>query len=211
MSIKDFFTLDFSMSIAAIDEWEKFLDENLDLKLIIFIGRSNVGKSSLINLLFNKKIAFTSQKPGKTRLINIFKITDPKKPNATLGALIDLPGYGFAHVSKEERAKWDQLLGDFFHTLDLNSHLFCLQDSRHPFSSMDLIMLDFLRTLPIERTLILTKMDQCKTQKDKNDLKRILDLNTSNYHFEQMHYVSKEDWKELIKLQNHIKHLLFAK
>ncbi len=109
MAIHSEFDLNFVTSIAKIADWKTFLEKNSAMKLFFFLGRSNVGKSSLINFLFYKKIAHTSQTPGKTRLINIFFIYHKKQPELLLGALIDLPGYGHAKISKEERVEWDNL------------------------------------------------------------------------------------------------------
>jgi GTP-binding protein len=208
MAIHSDFDIKFVTSIAKIADWKFFLEQHVDFKLFFFLGRSNVGKSSLINLLFQKKLAHTSQTPGKTRLINIFFISDKKHPEEILGALVDLPGYGHAKISKEERIEWDNLLAALFESLDERSHLFCLQDSRHPFSNMDLIMLDFLNHYPAPRTLILTKMDQCKTQKDKHELNKIIEKNLQSFYFEEKYFVSDKDSLSIQKLQTHVKKLL---
>lgn len=209
MAIHADFHLKFVSSIAKIPDWQNFLENHPDMKLFFFLGRSNVGKSSLINFLFNKKIAHTSQTPGKTRLINVFFISEKSHPEIILGALIDLPGYGHAKISKEERVEWDNLLASIFESLDERSHLFCLQDSRHPFSNMDLVLLDFLNHYPAPRTLILTKMDQCKTQKDKHELLKIIDEKVKSFYFADRYFVAQNDSQSILKLQSHIKKLLF--
>lgn len=211
MAIHTDFNLNFDLSISTLNEWQSFLDKETHPHLFFFLGRSNVGKSSLINFLFNKKIAHTSQTPGKTRLINIFSITNKQSPPQTLGALIDLPGYGHANVSKSERMEWDNLLAAMFDTLDHRSHLFCLQDSRHPFSDMDLLLLDFLSGYPTNRTLILTKMDQCKTQKDRHQLKLIIEDHCKRFYFNEKYYVAQKDGQSILKLQSYIKKLLLTK
>lgn len=191
-----------------LPDWENFLSTAQDIKLIFFLGRSNVGKSSLINFLFNHKHAHVSQTPGKTKLINVFDIKSKNQPDKSLGALIDLPGYGHARISKAERAQWDDLMAKMFDTLDTNCHLFCLQDARHPFSDMDLILLDYLAHYPAAKTLILTKMDQCKTQADRHKLKKLVTEFSKSYHFENCIEVSKEDSKSILKLQSYLKQLL---
>lgn len=208
MAIHVDFSLDFHSSIATLVDWDSFLEKDTHPRLCFFLGRSNVGKSSLINFIFNKKIAHTSQTPGKTRLINVFSITSKSDPSKILGALIDLPGYGHAKVSKAERLQWDQLLAAMFDTLDDRSHLFCLQDSRHPFSDMDLLLLDFLATYPAPKTLILTKMDQCKTQKDKHQLKLTVEDHCKRFYFVDKYFVAQNDGQSILKLQSHIKKIL---
>lgn len=210
MAIHSDFNLSFETSISALPEWQALLDREIHPHLFFFLGRSNVGKSSLINFLFNKKIAHTSQTPGKTRLINVFSITTKDHPPKILGALIDLPGYGHAKVSKVERFEWDQLLAAMFDTLDNRAHLFCLQDSRHPFSDMDLLLLDFLAGYPAAKTLILTKMDQCKTQKDRHLLKIQIEDHCKRFYFEDKYYVAQKDGPSILKLQSHIKKLLLS-
>jgi GTP-binding protein len=208
MTIHSDYHLNFEVSISALADWQAFLEKDLHPHLFFFLGRSNVGKSSLINFLFNKKIAHTSQTPGKTKLINVFSITTKNSPPKILGALIDLPGYGHAKISKTERFEWDQLLAAMFDTLDDRSHLFCLQDSRHPFSDMDLLLLDFLASYPAKRTLILTKMDQCKTQKDRHQLKLKIEEFCKSFSFDEKFYVAQKDSQSLHKLQSYIKKLL---
>jgi GTP-binding protein len=121
-----------------------------------FIGRSNVGKSSLINLLTNNNsLAKVSSKPGKTKLINHFMIDDD-------WMLVDLPGYGWAKVSKTEKAKWKKMIWEYFESRENLTCVFVLIDSRIEPQSIDLEFIAQLgeRGLPI--SLIFTKTDKEK-------------------------------------------------
>lgn len=119
-----------------------------------FIGRSNVGKSSLINALTNhKKLAKTSGKPGKTQLINHFKINDS-------WFLVDLPGYGYAQVSKTKRKSFQQFIRDYFLQREQLVCTFVLVDSRHEPQKIDLEFLQFLGENGIPFALIFTKSDK---------------------------------------------------
>ncbi|MBN9403461.1 MAG: ribosome biogenesis GTP-binding protein YsxC, partial [Burkholderiales bacterium] len=83
---------------------------------VCFVGRSNSGKSSAINVLTNqRRLAFSSKTPGRTRLINLFGIPDPLEPDAWLGFLVDLPGYGYAAVDRAARDEWAEVLGGYLH------------------------------------------------------------------------------------------------
>lgn len=127
-----------------------------NLPEVAFSGRSNVGKSSLINKLVKRKaLARVSQRPGKTSEINFFRINDEF-------VLVDLPGYGFARVSKELRARWKQLIEDYFrHTTALRG-VVQLVDARHAPSPDDLQMLDFLAAVETPTLIVATKIDKLK-------------------------------------------------
>ena len=119
-----------------------------------FIGRSNVGKSSLINMLTNnKKLAKTSGKPGKTQLINHFKINDT-------WFLVDLPGYGYAKVSKTKRKTFQEFIKDYFLQRDQLVCSFILVDSRHEPQKIDLEFMQFLGENGIPFAIIFTKADK---------------------------------------------------
>ena len=121
---------------------------------IVFAGRSNVGKSSMINKLTGRsKLARTSADPGRTRLINIFRINDEIN-------LIDLPGYGFARVSKQERLSWGKMMQDYFARTEDLAHVFHLVDIRHEPSQEDGEMNTFLRQAGIPFSVIATKADK---------------------------------------------------
>ena len=125
---------------------------------VAFAGRSNVGKSSLLNKLVGQKnLARVSQKPGKTATINFFK--------AGNAFLVDLPGYGFARVSKSERERWSELIEGYFNQ-DRNFALVCsLIDVRHPASALDENMVGFLQEAELPYLIVLTKGDKLSKSK----------------------------------------------
>ena len=123
-----------------------------DKPVVCVCGRSNVGKSSFINTLANrKKLARTSSEPGRTRLVNYFDF----------GAFVlaDLPGYGYARVSKTEKARWAKTLEDFFASADIK-HVFALVDIRHEPTEDDRDMITYLYANAIPFTLVATKADK---------------------------------------------------
>ncbi|MFT6865335.1 MAG: GTP-binding protein [Cyclobacteriaceae bacterium] len=127
---------------------------NPDKPEYAFIGRSNVGKSSLINLLTNHgKLAKVSSKPGKTKLINHFIIDDT-------WYLVDLPGYGWAVASKTDKAKWKKMIGEYFETRENLACVFVLIDSRIDPQKKDLEFLNKLGELMVPIGLVFTKTDK---------------------------------------------------
>lgn len=119
-----------------------------------FIGRSNVGKSTLINMLTNhKNLAKTSGKPGKTQLINHFLINDQ-------WYLADLPGFGYAKVSKEKKLKWDKMIRDYLLNRENLLCVFVLIDSRLEMQKIDRELMDFLGLNQIPFVIIFTKIDK---------------------------------------------------
>lgn len=130
-----------------------------------FIGRSNVGKSSLINMLTNKKsLAKISGKPGKTRLINHFLINKE-------WYLVDLPGYGYAQVPKAERLKWETMLRNYILKRENLYCLFVLIDSRHPAQQVDLEFMEWLGVSQVPFIIIFTKTDKLKPAELEQNLK----------------------------------------
>ena len=130
-----------------------------------FIGRSNVGKSSLINMLTNKKsLAKTSGKPGKTRLINHFLINKE-------WYLVDLPGYGYAQVPKAERLKWETMLRNYILKRESLYCLFVLIDSRHPAQPVDLEFMEWLGISEIPFNIVFTKTDKLKPSELEENMK----------------------------------------
>ena len=128
-----------------------------------FIGRSNVGKSSLINMLTgHKNLAKTSGKPGKTQLINHFLINDN-------WYLVDLPGYGYAKVSKDKRKTFQKFIKDYFNKRMQLACTFVLIDSRHEPQKIDLEFMEFLGENGIPFCIVFTKTDKLgKTGLEKN-------------------------------------------
>lgn len=136
-----------------------------DKPIIAVCGKSNVGKSSFINMLANqKKLAKVSQEPGRTRLVNYFDFGQ--------FILADLPGYGFAKVSKIEKAKWAKTLDDFF-AQDNIAHVFSLCDIRHDPTTDDSQMLEFLYFNLIPFTVIATKADKLSRAQQQKSVKNI--------------------------------------
>jgi GTP-binding protein len=131
-----------------------------------FIGRSNVGKSSLINKLTNKKsLAKISGKPGKTRLINHYIINNE-------WYLVDLPGYGYAEVPKKERLKWEQFIKRYILQRENLYCVFVLVDSRHEPQKPDLEFMEWLGISQIPFVIIFTKIDKLKPSELENNLKK---------------------------------------
>ncbi len=130
---------------------------------IAFAGKSNVGKSSLINALMNRKAyARTSATPGKTQTINFYNIND-------VMYLVDLPGYGYAKVSEAEKARWGQLIERYLHTSKQLKAVFLLIDIRHDPSANDKLMYDWIVAQGYNPIIIATKLDKLKrSQVDKH-------------------------------------------
>jgi len=128
-----------------------------------FIGRSNVGKSSIINMLCKKReVAKTSANPGKTQLINHFTVTSSDKQ---VWYLVDLPGYGFAKVSQNQRKAWQKMIEGYIRKRENLINLFVLIDSRHEPQQLDLEFINQLGEWRIPFALIFTKADK-STQKE---------------------------------------------
>ncbi len=135
---------------------------------IAFAGRSNVGKSSLLNKLFNRKnLAKVSQTPGKTRSINFFRV-DPRL------YLVDLPGYGYAKVAGHERKRWGDLLELYFQQTETLKGLVHLIDSRHDPTSLDRQLHEWTSPLLENHLYVLTKVDKISTNKRKQTEQRLM-------------------------------------
>lgn len=134
--------------------------------IIAVCGKSNVGKSSFINMLAKrKKLARVSQEPGRTRLINYFDFGE--------FILADLPGYGYARVSKAEKAKWAKTLDDFFAEKQRIAHVFSLCDIRHDPTADDRAMVEYLYYHIIPFTVVATKADKLSKAQVKKNLTAI--------------------------------------
>ena len=144
--------LEFLGGMAGVDKWRP----ETDLPEVAFAGRSNVGKSSLLNrLVHRKKLARVSQTPGKTREINFFRVNNQF-------VLVDLPGYGYARVSKDARDEWRPLIEGYLRRGERLRGIVQLLDARHDPAPEDLQMLDFLSDVGVPTLVALTKIDKIK-------------------------------------------------
>ena len=134
---------------------------------IAFVGRSNVGKSSFINSFSNRKaIAKISSKPGKTRTINFYRANDTFR-------LVDLPGYGFAKVSKAEKAKWDKLINEYLHDRENLKEVFLIVDIRHEPTAQDKQMYEWIIDSGYMGFVIATKFDKISKGQIQKHIKQI--------------------------------------
>lgn len=144
---------------------------------IALAGRSNVGKSSFINTLLNRKnLARTSGKPGKTQLLNFFNIDNQLR-------FIDVPGYGYAKVSKTERAKWGRMIEEYLTTRENLRAVVSLVDFRHEPSADDVQMYEFLKYYEIPVIVVATKADKIprsKWNKHESVIKKRLDFDKND-------------------------------
>lgn len=128
---------------------------------VCFVGRSNSGKSSAINVLTNqRRLAFSSKTPGRTRLINMFGIPDPLQPDAHLGFLVDLPGYGYAAVAREAREEWADVLGDYLRERTSLAGVVMLIDIRRGVTELDRRLADWIAPTGVPVLALLTKADK---------------------------------------------------
>lgn len=158
---------DFVTSAAKFGQYP-----DTDLPEVAFAGRSNVGKSSLINSMLNRKsLVKVSSKPGKTRLINFFVVNEELM-------LVDLPGYGYAAVSQAEKQKWGKMIEDYLTTREILKSVVLLVDIRHKPTADDKLMYDFIKYYRGRVIIVATKLDKIT----KNALKKNLDVirNTLN-------------------------------
>lgn len=140
-------------------------DKNLEE--IAFAGRSNVGKSSFINAFLGRKnLAKTSSKPGKTRTINFYNIDNKFR-------LVDLPGYGYAKVSKVEKAKWDRLINEYLYDRENLKEVFLLVDIRHEPTKLDVQMYNWIIESGFTGFVIATKYDKISKNKLAKHIKAI--------------------------------------
>jgi len=145
-------TIKKSRFVTSLAELKPFPGQGLPE--IALAGKSNVGKSSLINSLTrNSKLARTSSTPGKTRLVNFYELNDDM-------FLVDLPGYGFAKASKQEREKWSSMIEGYLERSENLRHVFQLVDIRHTPTQEDQMMINYLRHYDIPFTVVATKADK---------------------------------------------------
>src|SRR5690625_1099425 len=136
---------------------------------IALAGRSNVGKSSLINRLIQRKnLARTSQKPGKTQTLNFYKLNEAFY-------FVDVPGYGYAKVSKKEREKWGKMMDEYFQQRENLKAVVLVCDVRHEPTDADVQMYDYLKYYELPVIIIATKLDKVKKSKQHQHVKVVKD------------------------------------
>jgi GTP-binding protein len=163
-----------------------------------FIGRSNVGKSSLINMLCdNQKLAKTSGTPGKTQLINHFLIKSVSNQQATKAHaapqpwfLVDLPGYGFAKVSINARNRWEQMIEQYLRKRENLVNIFALIDARHEPQQVDLDFINKLGKWEVPFTLVFTKADKETQKVVSSNIKGFLEKMRGTWQFLPQHFVT---------------------
>jgi GTP-binding protein len=150
---------------------------NDDLPEIAFAGRSNVGKSSFINTMINRtNLARTSGKPGKTRTINFYIINENFR-------LVDLPGYGYAQVSKTEKEKWGHIIEEYLTNRENLKEIMLIVDMRHEPTAQDLIMYNWIKSFGYSGLVVATKADKISKanwQKNISIIKKKLDVVDTN-------------------------------
>lgn len=164
-----------------------------------FIGRSNVGKSSLINMLCNNdKLAKTSNQPGKTQLINHFEIISVSKQGENDGTkwyLVDLPGYGFAKISLRSRRRWEQMIENYLRRRENLVKVFVLVDSRHTPQKLDLDFVQKLELWQVPYAIVFTKSDKEKQAIVSKNVKSFLNKLLDTQQFLPQHFVTSAEKK----------------
>ncbi len=128
---------------------------------VCFVGRSNVGKSSAINVLTNqRRLAHASKTPGRTRLINFFGIPDPIDKEASLGYLVDLPGYGYAAVDKQQKQQWEELIGGYLQRRSSIAGIVLLVDIRRGLTPLDTHLAQWIAPTQKPVLILATKADK---------------------------------------------------
>lgn len=180
---------DYAVSAVREDQYPKD-----NLPEIALAGRSNVGKSSLINTLLKRKnLARTSSQPGKTQTLNFYIVNEEFY-------LVDVPGYGYAKVSQKQREAFGEMIQDYLETRPNLKGLIILVDARHEPTKDDIAMYDYAQYLNLPILVVCTKMDKIKksqVNKVLSNLKKHLDLNYENVSVITFSSVSKLHVKEL--------------
>ena len=181
--------------LGSYDSYNKIPVSNINRECC-FIGRSNVGKSSLINSITKtKKLAKTSKTPGRTQSINVFEISN--KIN-----IVDLPGYGFAKVSKVMRDNLKNLIEDYIINRNILNHIFLLIDSKVGVKNSDIDMLDYVNSVSKKFSIILTKIDKISKSQNDYQSKSVLSL-MKNYenNFENLYLAETKKNNGIITIQ----------
>jgi GTP-binding protein len=168
-----------------------------------FIGRSNVGKSSLINMLCNNKsLAKTSVSPGKTQLINHFEIVSKSpSPQGAQGKgmkwfIVDLPGYGYAKISQSSRRRWEQMIENYIRKRENLVCLFVLIDTRHEPQQVDLDFIGQLGKWEIPFVLVFTKADKNKPGATKRNVEAFISALSENWEEPPPYFITSAISKE---------------
>ena len=170
---------------------------------VAFVGRSNVGKSSVINAICKKKnLARTSKKPGRTRAINVFT---PAKGRW----LVDLPGYGFARVSSEEKVLWKKMIEEYITTRKTLKNIYVLIDAFVGPNELDFSMIDWLKNLNIKYSIVANKTDKIPNLNLEQLICKITEV--CNTNIDDIYCVSAKSQAGMGKLINDIGNLLLNK
>lgn len=193
--MKQFNQCELIISAPDKDSWP-----NTQLPEIVLAGRSNVGKSSFINTLTNrKKLAYVGNTPGKTRLLNFFQLDDELM-------FVDVPGYGYANTSRAQLIKFGEMMEDYFSEREQKKGLVLIVDSRHKPSEDDIVMMDYARYFAIPVVVIATKIDKLKRSERDRKLKLIKQTLSMDDHDVLIPFSSEskegvdEAWREIEKL-----------
>ena len=175
-----------------------------------FIGRSNVGKSSLINMLCNnKKLAKISNTPGKTQLINHFEVVSQSgKKKEQKWFLVDLPGYGFAQHSQSTRRRWEQMIENYLRKRENLVNVFVLADSRQEPQKADIDFINSLGKWEVPFSIVFTKSDKNKETVTEKNVKAFLQELGKSWDALPTHFISsainKQGRKEILDLINEL-------
>ncbi len=169
---------------------------------ILFIGRSNVGKSSLINALCdNSSLAFTSSKPGHTRLLNYFLLDDSKY-------LVDAPGYGYSSAGKKHTLIFGDMMEEYFSSNKNLRGIVFLLDSRRVPNEEDIELINYIEECNIPYVIVMTKCDKLN-QKETALMKKNLKISFENIEEQQIYFVSIKNKASLQNIRNVIQNLLY--
>lgn len=151
--------------ISFIKSCKNLNDFPNDLREVVFVGRSNAGKSSLLNALYNQKIAHIGKTPGKTRMINYFNVNN-------IYYAVDVPGYGFANRSQEEYLEYNSMMNDYFSRKNI-CLVVMIVDARHGLTKDDLDMKEYLEQNKLKYLIVANKIDKLSNN-ELNNNKRML-------------------------------------
>jgi GTP-binding protein len=194
--------MDITKAVYLISNAEVAKCPEPDRAEFAFIGRSNVGKSSLINMLCNSQsLAKTSATPGKTQLINHFEIQSKVRGQSERvnWYLVDLPGYGYAKISQSSRRRWEQMIENYLRKRANLCNVFVLIDSRHGPQKIDLEFLDQLGKWEVPFCLAFTKADKEKPGAVKRNVAAFLEAMRQTWQFLPRHFETsalKKDGRE---------------